>query len=242
MAIFYHVSTNLRHPGIFEPRIPENRHKQAEDELSPRVCVCPTIEDCLSSIPNGGGLLENLYIYLRSYFLVFRIDTEKLKIAPSSIISSKELFEKDLVRDAEMTDEHWITVPFTVPDEDKFIIQLLNYEEEPYDIVPYSIYKIADEKFEGNYITAYEKTYNEFTPCSVKIKHIKFITENVLKGNEITIFFETDYEKTFLSNYIKKHLPAKITEVNTCEIKFITEKDVNLRDLFISHFKFVQML
>lgn len=240
MPIYYHVSTQLTHSGHFEPRIPDNRHKEAEDISTPRICVAPTIEDCLTAIPNGGGLFDELCIYMRYYFLIFKIDTEKLGIDQSSIISSQELFEKDLVRDAEMTNECWITVPFTVPEEDRFVIRVLDWDEEPYDVIPYSIYKIADEQFEGDYLAAYEETYDEPVPCSVKIKNLKYITENVKKGDEVTLYFDFEDERLFILDYLKNHLPAKITNESMDEIDFIAEDDVNLKDLFLQHFKFIQ--
>lgn len=238
MAIYYHVSTQLTHSGFFKPKIPEHRHKESEDSKTARVCVAPTIEDCLTAIPMGGVMLAELCAEMRNYFLVFRIDTEKLKINNSDIVSSEELFKKDMVRDAEMTNEHWITVPFTVSEEDRFFILVSNWKEEPYDVIPFSVYKIADEKFKGNYFEAYEAIYNNFIPSSTQIQNLEYVSEKVNKGNTVCLYYDyNDNEKSLIINYIKKHnLPLALNFESMDELVFTIKEDTNLRDLFLYHY------
>ena len=243
MAIYYHVSTELTHSGKFEPRIPDNRHKESEDSETPRVCVAPTIEDCLTAIPMGGMMLDELCMEMRNYFLVFKIDTEKIGISEADIVSSQTLFEKDIVRDAEMTSEHWITVPFTVPEEDRFIISISSWDEEPYDVIPFSIYEIADKEFEGDYLDAYEAIYNDFIPCSTQIKDIKYITENIKKGNGLRLYFNCNKEeKNLVVNYIKEYkFPLMLSDESIDELFYVAEEEMNLKNLFLYHYKIAQL-
>lgn len=161
MAVFYHVSPDLKHNGEFIPRVPYNRHEEMEDNKTHRVCVSPSIEGCLTAIPGGGSGFLDLCEEQRGYFLLFRIDTEKLGIPQENIISDEELFQKDLVRDADISKEHWITCPFTVPKEDKIIIKIEDFFEDINDLIPYFIYQLADEKFEGDYLEAYKEYFKK---------------------------------------------------------------------------------
>lgn len=242
MSVYYHVSADLSHSGHFEPRIPQFRHQDAENALIARVCVAPAIEDCLTAIPGGGSELESLCMETRYYFLVFKIDAEKLGISASNIVTSDELFEKDLVRDAEMTNEHWITVPFTVPEEDRFIIRITNWDEEACDVIPFSIYKIADENYEGDYCEAYENTYDEPVPCSVMIKNLKYVGENVKKKDKIPLFFEDDCEKKLLMDYVKEKLPAYEVLETTNEVHIAVTEDISLKELFLHHYDLARRL
>lgn len=235
MAIFFHVSTDLNHNGIFVPRIPANRHRQAEDDKIPRISVAPTIEDCLTAIPGGGSSLDELNIELRGYYRIFRIDTEKLGIQNEHIVNSKTLYENDFVRDADVTNEHWITTPFSVPQEDSFIIKLISWEETCADVVPYTIYEIADEHYDGNYLRAYEEQYQEAVPCAIKIQDAHYISEEVEKDTLVSIYFDDDYEKERILSYLVQHYDVIIETEYMDEIEFRPTKKVNLRDLFIYH-------
>jgi hypothetical protein len=237
MAIYYHVSTDVHHSGVFEPRIPSCRHKQAEDSSIPRISVAPSIEDCFTAIPNGGSHLDVLNMERRGYYLIFRIDTEKLGISEEHIISSDTLFQKDLVRDAEITNEHWITTPFVVPDEDRFMIKLISWEETAHDVVPYKIYQIAEEKYDGDYIEAYMDIYKEHVPSSVGIIDLQYIYEEVKKGEEISIYFEEEEEKDLVVSYLNEHFDVEITEEYMDELTFVMKENANLRKLFLYHFQ-----
>lgn len=241
MAIFYHVSTNLRHPGKFEPRIPSCRHKAQEDSETPRISVAPTIEDCLTAIPNGGGHLDEMNIQQRGYYLVFKIDTEKLGIEDEHIVASDTLYERDLVRDADISNEHWITKSFEVPEEDCFLIKLIVWEEVAHDIVPYSIYAIADEKYEGDYLRAYTEIYKEHVPCSVGITDPQYIQENVKVGEEISLYFESDEEKELVQTYLEKHYKFKLTTEFMDELTFTMKQAANLKSLFLYHERIINL-
>lgn len=235
MTIYYHLSTNIYHEGIFEPRIPLIRHRDQEDDSISRISVAPTIEDCLTAIPNGGYLLDGLNLQQRGYFLIFKIDTEKLGIGNEHIVQTKTLYEQDLVRDADVTNEVWITTPFKVPEEDRFLINLTGWREEPLDILPHSIFAIANDKYDGDYFKAYTDIYQSLVPSSVGIVDATYTHELVKEGQIISIYFEEYDEKVSVSNYLKSNFEVKIIEEDDVEIRFVMTKDSNLRDLFYHH-------
>ncbi|MDF2881308.1 MAG: hypothetical protein K0R54_1865 [Clostridiaceae bacterium] len=235
MAIFYHISTELNHNGQFEPRIPEHRHKDAENIEIKRVCVAPSLEDCLTAIPNGGMRLESYDIDRRGYFLVITIDTDKLGISSQSIITSEELYEKDYVRDANITNEHWITCSFTVSQEDMFIIKLNGWQEQVYDVLPHCIYAIADEKYEGDYFEAYEEEYDKGVPCCTAIEDLDYTCENVNAGEEVNLRYYDDFEQEDILDLLKNY-PVETMEVSIDGVLFKVKSSCNLKDLFLSHY------
>lgn len=142
MTVYYHITTNLEHEGRFYPRIPKHRIEQ-EESTTPRVCVAPTIEDCLTGIPDGGYGLRTLLNNNNNKIKVFRIDTHKLGIQNQDVLPSVHLFREGLVPDAATTNETWIKVAFNVPQEDTFIIEIDNYKEKLKPVVPYHVYKLS---------------------------------------------------------------------------------------------------
>lgn len=232
--ILYHVSTDLKHTGEFTPRIPQNRHQDAEDITTPRVSAAPTIEDCLTAIPDGGSGLEDLHFKQRGYFKVFKIDTEKLGITKDDIVKPETLYENDRVRDADFTNEHWIKKKFSVPIEDQFLIRLVVWEETCEDVLPHSIFKIADEKYEGNYLVAYEEEHDEHVPCSIRIYELDYIHEDVSAGEEITLYYDTSEEKEVILKSLEDYAISQ-PSVSIDEITFIINESCNLRELFLHH-------
>lgn len=240
MAILYHVSTDLKHSGYFEPRIPSCRHQDAENDNIERVCVAPTIEDCLTAIPNGGMNLDWLNMKTRGYYLVFRIDTDKLGISPKNIISADELFKKDLVRDAEITNEYWILEPFTVPKEDSFIINLTFWDEEAHDVIPYEIYELADKEYDGDYLEAYTDKYCCNVPCCIKIVGAKYISEEAKEGDDVSFYFESDLERKAVISYLNDKCIKYDVEFDfDNELTIILQEDANLRDIFLYHYNII---
>lgn len=235
MTIFYHVSTDLKHNGVFQPRVPSSRHQDAEDDKTPRVSVGLTIDDCFTAIPGGGGRLDELNVERRGYYLVYKIDTEKLGIKSEHIVSSDELYEKDLVRDANFTNEHWITVPFTVPKEDAFMIRLFEWQEDPEDVIPHSLMQIAEEKYEGDYLEAYQEEIGGFVPCSIRVYDLEYVEEQVKEGEEITIYYDFEEEKEAVLLFIQENLDADVTDVSMDEITFTVNQNVNVKPLFMHH-------
>ena len=127
--ILYHISTNLKHSGIFVPKIPESI-LNGENEDNQRVCVGDSIESCLISMPEGGFELEKTIFEKNDTLKVFKIDTDKLGIPIRDIITPDELVSERLVFDAQITNEHWILNTFKVPEEDIFYIKISSWQEE----------------------------------------------------------------------------------------------------------------
>lgn len=236
MAVFTHVSTDLNHNGVFIPGIPIHRHRDAENTSEGRVCVAPDIAKCLTAIPNGGCRLDELNTHQRGIYLIFRIDTEKLGIPQSAIVTPEELYQRDFVRDADMTEEYWITTSFQVPPEDQFIIKLTDWDEDVQDILPFSIFKVADSKFDGDYLKAYTETFEDFVPSSIEIKNPQFIHENVNEGEEISFYVEDNMELGLLKEYINNHFQVEIkSEEEDNELVFVMKEKTSLRPLFLYH-------
>lgn len=189
--ILYHVSTDIEKNGRFYPRQPS---ATMENELydMPRICVAPSIADCLSAIPRGGSRLDTLNLEQGGLYKVFRIDTEKLGIPDSAIIGWKELFQNAWVPDAEWTEEHWITEAFTVPEEDCFMIHLTNWEEESCDLIPHRIYELANAEYEGDYFQAYTDSEEKMVPCMSAIKDIQYEQESYKEGDSFDFFVEDE--------------------------------------------------
>jgi hypothetical protein len=235
MAVFYHVSTNLSHNGEFVPRVPSCRHQDAEDDQTLRVSVSPTIEGCLSAIPNGGAYLEDYNLDRRGYYLVFRIDTEKLGIPRERIVTSTELYERDLVRDADITDEHWITTAFAVPKEDSFMIRLLDWDEVPEDVLPHFIFQVAEEKYNGDYMLAFREECKAFVPSCAKIENARYQEERLPANKEIPLLVDSDSEKEELLQHLRSCYDLASVEETNCLITVRFKKDINLRNLFLFH-------
>jgi hypothetical protein len=240
LAIYYHISTNLNHDRSFTPRIPQFRHQDQEDDSRPRVSVAPSIENCLTAIPNGGIHLDELSSQLRGYFLVFRIDTEKLGISEDDIVTSQTLFEKDWVRDADVTDEYWIMKSFEVPEEDCFLIKLIAWDESSADILPHSIYAVAEEDYDGDYLRAYEQVYQDMVPCSIVIENVKFVPQDVKAETEVILYFEDKMEQRAICNLIKNH-DVTFLDQSMDQLQFKVNKDCSLRDLYLEHSAYVAL-
>lgn len=241
MAIFYHVSTDVRHNGVFIPRIPVNRHQEAEDNTTLRVSVAPTIEDCLTAIPGGGMNLEELNMENRGYYLIFRIDTKKLGISDADIVTSETLYERDLIRDAGFTNEHWITKKFVVPEEDQFLIRLEAWTEEPEDVLPYTIYELADKEYDGDYIEAFIDKYGTHPPCASSIKNLIYTKETVVSGEEVTLYYDSKMEKECILRVLAEEYDVEVTDVCIDTITFVMNKDANLKRLFLRHMEMAML-
>ncbi|MDF9599157.1 hypothetical protein P7D15_01835 [Bacillus cereus] len=240
MSIFYHVSTDLQHSGEFVPRIPSCRHQDKEDDVTNRICVSKTIDDCLSAIPNGGAHLEELNIEQRGYYKVFKIDTEKLGIEDSAIVSSDVLYQEDLVRDAEVTNEHWILKGFQVAKEDSYIIKLIAWEESSKDIVPEFIYRMAEEQFGGDYVKAYTDHFNDYMPCSTFIVDAGYVKEFVNAGMTLSFYFDTEEEKEYLLSKFQLDKRIHISYQDMDTISICIKEDMSCEELFTQHLQFLK--
>lgn len=200
----YHVSTDIHHDGVFQPRIPsETIRMKGEESETPRICVALTLEGCFSAIPSGGSRLDILNESQKGYYKVFEIDTEKLGISEDDILNSDFLYESGKVEDAYITDEYWITKEFSVPPEDGYVMLLQDWEEDVDDLIPYHVMKTGDEEYDGDYCQAYciiMKT--DFVPCVNTISNLNFIT-GTIEDNES---LELPHLETFDLEFINERL------------------------------------
>jgi len=110
--ILYHASLDLNIVEEFVPRVPSQAIRYIhEDGTIERICVTSSISGALTAAPWGGSdFTENIDLFPTNRLIrIYEFDTEK--IAEESIIKPEYLYENDLVRDAEITGEHWITEP-----------------------------------------------------------------------------------------------------------------------------------
>lgn len=121
------MTFDLNHRGKFEPRIPENAEEYGEDYITKRVCVSDDIVKALTSIPKGDNLED---LNGTNIFKVFIIDTDLLNIDISNIIKPNAIKNIYNVSDAEVTNEHWITVPFQCDN-----YKLYKFSEVVFDVV-----------------------------------------------------------------------------------------------------------
>lgn len=240
MSIFYHVSTNLNHSGVFTPRIPTMIGKLENDTIG-RVCVAPSIEDCLSSLPCGGRFLSTLSYDRRGYYLAIKIDTDKLNIKDKDIISSEKLYKKGYVEDANLMNEFWITTKFVVPKEDMFIINIFNWSEELCNVIPYNIYKIAKEEFYGECVEAYLVHYKEYPQNVVLIKNLEYVTCNLKEGEQFILNYKnTDEGEQLVS--VLEYVKNIIYEDDGNDIFIQAKSNVNITDVFLTHIDYLKEL
>lgn len=232
--IYCHITSNLDQDNYFYPRIPKYISDGENTEIE-RVCVSSTIEGALTAIPNGGSRLENYLEESSNYFKVYIIDTKKLGV--SKILKSDELFEKDYVRDAEITKEHWVLEPILVPEEDTFIIRLEGWDEEARDVVPYEIYKLGEtDEYEGDYTEAYYDVFDKMIPTICNIIWSDFLTEEVKSGDKIKIDL-TEVESSLSREELKEEFLKNNPEISFLDseynddITIVFNKEQNVQEL-----------
>lgn len=155
--LLYHFSRYTNFSGQFVPKIP---YEPADNEnvTIKRISAAPTLEQCLASV----GCCEGVY-------RLFKVDTDKLNINAKSIVTPQELDERGQVFDALFYKEHWITVPFTVPEEDQLLIEVESWEEDYVSLVKetnqYVPYQEGTELSSGIVIYNLKYKVNTKEPC-----------------------------------------------------------------------------
>ena len=132
--VFYHISKDLIMGQDLEPRRPRFIMDRLENGEIERLCVSSTVEGCLTSIPGGGSFLDETLWRLHNCVKLFKIDTDKIGYNPKFIVTSDTLYRDELVWDADITKEHWLMNPVTLPDEDVTIISILDYDMRAQDL------------------------------------------------------------------------------------------------------------
>lgn len=158
MPIYYHVSKEILSNNKFIPRIPLFRESDENSEIK-RVCVSKSLGGCITSMPQGEKAFSTLVGYTGGLLKVYKIDTEKLNISPSSIIDTEVLYKGNYVKDSFVTNECWITEEFEVPEEDVFYINPYQWITDEVENVSYELRCLAEEKFDNDLRSALESEY-----------------------------------------------------------------------------------
>lgn len=112
----YHLSFDLDQPKVktFTPRIPPGALED-EDRSIPRVCLSRDVLGCVNALSafERTDIDKNWDEDARNYkAILYSIDTDE--IHPSALIDSFALYERGLVADALITQEHWCLTPITM--------------------------------------------------------------------------------------------------------------------------------
>lgn len=99
-----------------------------------RVSLAYTLEGCLTAMPKGGERLEETLKETDGYLLVCELDTTKVPLSMRDIVLPFTLYVNNWVQDALLTEEVWITKPFTA--QRLKLIQVTTFEETVEDCVP----------------------------------------------------------------------------------------------------------
>lgn len=81
----------------FEPRVPKSRNELEDDQIK-RICVTPTIRQCIDAIPKAGNIMRfmrevGMPVVIHAYYL----EADRV-----------EYDTRDYVPDAELTGEMWV--------------------------------------------------------------------------------------------------------------------------------------
>ena len=101
----YHITLGMT--TILTPRIPENILK-GEDDKTPRICVCPTIEDCFKSVSWAVNYYEKGRYEGKDRELVRVLEFDVQDIGLENIVDNDFIVKNSLVPDAIDTNEFWI--------------------------------------------------------------------------------------------------------------------------------------
>ena len=97
--LYFVTDKHLGSSTILEPRIPESTLSM-EDQVTPRICVAATIQQCLTAI-EASSALETEKVDEKIYYVYFTIFDDSITKQPTS----------DEVPDAYSTGELWILEP-----------------------------------------------------------------------------------------------------------------------------------
>lgn len=206
--VFYHISTDLAMGQSLEPRRPRFIMNQLENGDIERICVSTSIEGCLTSIRGGDSLAETL-MATRNCVKLLKIDTQKIGYNPSFIVDSDTLYREEFVWDADITKEHWLMNPVTIPDEDVSIISILGYDIVAQDMYTYEFEKDylnnpanEDEDIEDLWAEYAEKKEldNTNVKSKVVIENVRYQTSKMKAGDTFLMNLDKD------ENIIEEHL------------------------------------
>jgi hypothetical protein len=191
----YHLSRDINHDGELTPFRPLNP-AEWEDRNTKRICFSDSLAGCMMSIPDGGynfdmlNIQEDFFGSSERTWKLFIIDTEEYNIEDSNIIYPEELYKKDLVRDARLTKEHWVTKPVQVKEKDTYIIKIRTWMDVGVkDLVEYKIWKEAVDG-DGHLERVYHKYHpDEKIPSIVEIDLVEY---TIMEDGKVVMEIEED--------------------------------------------------
>lgn len=156
----YHIS--LETPTELTPRVPKHRLK-GEDDVTPRISVCPTIEDCFKSAPWTVGYYDKPKYKGEDRELVRVLEFNVDSIGLDNIIDNDYIVKNNLVPDAMDTNEFWIINKKVQPDSIYYIYpREMDYaylmEYEYIGIELYSYFKIKEGAISNKTISFFNGT------------------------------------------------------------------------------------
>lgn len=178
----YHISTNLNHTGLFDPRVPEIRLDCEEGSIR-RISFSTSVAGCFTAIPEGGSCLERTNMSRNGFYKLFVCDTETAGIPREAIIGSQALYEYGWVLDAEVSQEVWVTQPLQL---DGHIIHVTSWEEASFDYIPYEVmHQLAD--YDEDVEEAYCALVGEDTiPCGTEILSVMYTSDRFEEGETLS--------------------------------------------------------
>jgi len=243
--ILYHASLNLDIVEEFVPRVPSQAIRcMDEDGTIERVCVTSSISGALTAAPWGGSsFAENIDLYPTNRLIrIYEFDTEK--ISNDSIVGPEYLYKSDLVRDAEITGEHWITEPVKPTKTylikptsycDNYVEDNISYENQQRllneDLTLYEENLLYEGSFTRVYLHDYEIVEEEFRSSLMKVDlpiTLSGIRAELLPIDVISLFpyspmtyldIETREDKTYLVGIVD----TRTREVDSRDIQALVD-------------------
>ncbi|WPQ59794.1 hypothetical protein [Paenibacillus polymyxa] len=234
MTVYFHLSTLLSHEGAFVPRVPENQIHGIKESTIKRVCVSKTIEGCFTAIGNGQNPHDANFVR-RGYYVLFKIDTEKLGIEKRHIVSSRQIYRNGWVPDADVTKEHWITKSFQVPKEEMSYIQIQSFKQVQTMAYPYEVVNLARNGDQGNVESIYKKRYSNPLPCVRETVSLNYQTSKGLTGKERFMFVQGEEEKETVIDFLTKNYKVELLDRCKDKIHFRLLEDKELLPLFLTN-------
>lgn len=238
----YFVTQNLEHDGLLTLRVPEAiRHD--EEKTIKRIGVSSTLEGCFSAIPDGGMHMYKRFERNERFFKVFEIETEKYNLQKKDILEPEVLYKKEYVRDAMLTNEHWILKDIQVKQEDMSVIYLGEYEERDEDLYTYKFENeyLSSEKEEHEMLSTEElwelyleeNGLDEDFEIEIKcvLEDLEIINLNLEAGEEITFELFHDVFTEVLMDALRNRKEIESVENDICGMSFKTKEAIDISEI-----------
>ena len=210
----------------FTPRIP-NTMMEDENNCIERICLSNSISGCITSAPWGNRHIEDFPD--KAVFRVYEFSEDDIE--EGNLIRPEKLYENDMVRDADITNEHWV-INQTLKPKRIFYVEIKNYMLEVKDIIPFKYLNEEDiEDYIDGSIIYVDVEYEEVLDANVLIGEkfelnvSKLIKEFDIKNIENEAIFLID-------NYINFQNEVKVCKIinNKLIVEFSLKDGLNHKD------------